>query len=148
MDLPRGRPAPRPLFHAAKDNRLIGEIIIFKLLFAWNSAIRRCLKLVELYLPWIQIYSYLRNVSHNYFLLLLTFRPPFPRKFFLLLLFRPSGILVNLRNRTGEERRRQTLCYKRDNNCLKQLFAKLHFHLNRSFCKGPENSDNHDKIRK
>ena len=34
MDHQRGRPAPRPLFHAAKDNRLIGEIIIFKVLFA------------------------------------------------------------------------------------------------------------------
>ena len=33
MDHPRGRPAPRPLFHNAKDNQLIGEIIIFKVLF-------------------------------------------------------------------------------------------------------------------
>ena len=27
-------------------------------------------------------------------------------------------LLVNLRNRTGEERRRQTLCDKRDNNFI------------------------------
>ena len=34
---------------------------------------------------------------------------------------------MNLRNRTGEERRRQTLCDKRDNNFfLKKPFAKLH----------------------
>ena len=28
----------------------------------------------------------------------------------------PIKTIVNLRNRTGEERRRQTLCDKRDNN--------------------------------
>ena len=31
--------------------------------------------------------------------------------------FLPDAI-VNLRNRTGEERRRQTLCDKRDNNFI------------------------------
>ena len=38
-----------------------------------------------------------------------------------------------LRNRTGEERRRQTLCDKRDNILFEKLSAKL------SFCKRPEN---------
>ena len=38
---------------------------------------------------------------------------------------------MNLRSRTGEERRRQTLCDKRDNNFVsKKLFAKLHLSLN------------------
>ena len=71
----------------------------------------------------------------------------FPASFFVIVVSSERDI-SELTQQDGEERRRQTLCYKRDNNCLKQLFAKLHFHLNRYFCKGPENSDNHDKIRK
>ena len=46
-----------------------------------------------------------------------------------------SDLLVNLRNRTGEEGRRRTFCDKRDNNfVLKNFFSTLHFPLNRSFC--------------
>ena len=52
----------------------------------------------------------------------------------------PSLIVVNSRNRTGEERRQQTLCDNRDNNFVsKNLFAKLHLPWNRSFCTRPEN---------
>ena len=47
--------------------------------------------------------------------------------------------LVNLRNCTGEERRRQTLCEKRDNNVVWNNFSpNLTFPLNISFCKRPE----------
>ena len=35
----------------------------------------------------------------------------------------PLWLIVNLRNRTGEERRRQTLCDKRDDN-----FFEITFH--------------------
>ena len=41
-----------------------------------------------------------------------------------------------LRNKTVEERRRQTLCQKRDNNfCLRKFFSKLHPPLKRFFRK-------------
>ena len=50
-----------------------------------------------------------------------------------------SETLVNLRNRTGEERRQQTLCDKHDHILFEKLSAKLHFPLNRSFCERPEN---------
>ena len=48
---------------------------------------------------------------------------------------------MNSRNRkTWEERERQTLCDKRDNNYVwKKLSVKLHLLLSRSFCKRPEN---------
>ena len=75
-----GRLLFRPLRHTAK-NKVRWKIIIFKILFQWNSTNRRCLKLVELYLSWIQ--RYIWGTSYNYLLLsLLTFRPPFPPKFF------------------------------------------------------------------
>ena len=44
------------------------------------------------------------------------------------------GKIVNLRNRTGEERRRQTLCDNRDNNFVWNNFTP-NFSLNRCFCK-------------
>ena len=50
-----------------------------------------------------------------------------------------SETLVNLRNRTGEERRQQTLCDKHDHILFEKLSAKFHFPLNRSFCERPEN---------
>jgi len=43
-----------------------------KIIYIWNSAGRRFLKLVQ---HWK---IYLRKMGHNYLLLLLTFRPPFP----------------------------------------------------------------------
>ena len=57
---------------------------------------------------------------------------------FMYFIIAPSSTfsLVNLRNRTGEERRRKNLCDKRD----KQLFPKLHIPFNRSFCKRLENN--------
>ena len=61
-------------------------------------------------------------------------------------------MLANLRKTTGEEGRRQTLCDKRDNNFVWNNFLrKLHFPLNRSSCKRPENidvSEDHDKTVK
>ena len=47
--------------------------------------------------------------------------------------------ITSLRNRTGEERRMWALCDKCDNNFVKITVAKVHFHLNRSFCKQPGN---------
>ena len=64
------------------------------------------------------------------------------------------SIIASLRNRTVEERRRQTVCVKRDkifNLFLKKNFAKLRSPLNRTFCKRPENInviEDHDKKRK
>ena len=60
---------------------------------------------------------------------------------------------MNLRYKTGEERRLQTLSDKRDNNqfCLKPNYLKPHPPLNRSFCKTPENisfSEDHDRTCK
>ena len=47
---------------------------------------------------------------------------------------------VNLHNRTGEQRRRQNLCDKRDNYFVwKKICLKLHLPLSRSFCKRPVN---------
>ena len=44
--------------------------------------------------------------------------------------------LVNLCNKTADEKRRQTLCQKRDNNfCLRKFFSKLHPPLKRFFRK-------------
>ena len=53
----------------------------------------------------------------------------------------PQSLLyVSLRNRTWEQRRRQTLCDKRDNNFVwKKICLKFHCPFNRSFCKRPEN---------
>ena len=48
-------------------------------------------------------------------------------------------IIVSLRNRTGEKRRRQTLCDKCDNILFEKVSAEPHFPLNRCFCKRPEN---------
>ena len=49
-------------------------------------------------------------------------------------------ILVNLHNRTGEERRRQTFCDKRDDNFVWNKFSpNFTFSLDRSFCERPEN---------
>ena len=55
----------------------------------------------------------------------------------------------NLRNRTGEGRKPQILCDKRDNNfAWKNIPPKLQLLFNRSFCKRPENINvNHDKTR-
>ena len=48
--------------------------------------------------------------------------------------------MVNLRNRTGEQRRRQNFCDKRDNYFVwKKICLKLHLPLSRSFCKRPVN---------
>ena len=58
----RGRSAPRPKCHAAKD-KVNGKIIL-RILFPWNSVGRRCLKLVAIH--W-------KNISH--------FPPPFPPVF-------------------------------------------------------------------
>ena len=45
---------------------------------------------------------------------------------------------MRLRNRTAEERRRQTVCDKRDNNYVwKKDSVKHHPPFNRSFCKRP-----------
>ena len=41
---------------------------------------------------------------------------------------------LNLRNRTGETRRRQTFRDKRENNCLKKPSVKLLGLFSRSFC--------------
>ena len=41
---------------------------------------------------------------------------------------------LNLRNRTGETRRRQTFRDKRENNCLKRPSVKLLDLFSRSFC--------------
>ena len=52
----------------------------------------------------------------------------------------PSGPILNFCNRTGKERRLQSLCEKRNSNFVrKKPSAKLHLHSNRSFCKRPEN---------
>ena len=62
------------------------------------------------------------------------------------------SIIVSLCNRTGEERRQQTLCDKCDNVLFENVSAKLHSPLNRSFCKRPENislsEDNHKTHKK
>ena len=62
------------------------------------------------------------------------------------------SIIVSLRNRTGEERRRQTLCDKCDNILFEKVSAELHSPLNRSFCKRRENmnlsEDNHKTYNK
>ena len=52
-----------------------------------------------------------------------------------------GGLLVNLRTRTGEEKRRQSLCDKGGNNLVwKDFPPNITFLLpNRSFCKRPEN---------
>ena len=61
--------------------------------------------------------------------------------------------IVNLHNRTEEEKRRKILCGKPDNNFfLKKLSAELHLPLNRYFPKRPKDmlmlSEDHDKTRK
>ena len=63
------------LHQAAKDN-VKWENYYIQCIFLWNSAGRRFLKLVK---HWKM---YLRKMRHNYLLLLLTFRPPFPPSFF------------------------------------------------------------------
>ena len=51
-----------------------------------------------------------------------------------------AEVLVNLRKRTREERRRQTLVWQAWQFCLKYIFPKLHYSLLEiSFCKRPEN---------
>ena len=86
------------------------------------------------------------HLFYFYFVLfLLTF--PLLRHFFICA---HMHWITSLRNRTGEERRMWALCDKCDNNFVKITVAKVHFHLNRSFCKQPGNinvilSEDHDK---
>ena len=60
-----------------------------------------------------------------------------------------NQILVNLRNRTREERRGKPCVTNVTIICLKKLSAKFHFPLNRSFCKRQGKklmlSEDHDK---
>ena len=52
-----------------------------------------------------------------------------------------NTLIVNLRLRTGEERRQQTLCGKRD-NFFRKFCLKRHLPFNRSFCKRPKHASN------
>ena len=60
LDHQRGRSASRAKCHAAKD-KVNGKFIVLRIFFQWNSAGRRCLKLIAIH--W-------RNISH--------FPSPFP----------------------------------------------------------------------
>ena len=83
----------RLLDHCATLTRIkYGGILLFKVLFSWNSANGRCLKLVELYLSRIQRQIWGKLVIIIFLLLLLTFRPPFPKRFFCL--SHPNGMFI------------------------------------------------------
>ena len=62
-----------------------------------------------------------------------------------------SANLVHLRNRTGEERRRQTLCDKRDNNFVWNNFSPSFTFLQTDLFVNQKTlvlSEDHDKKRK